>query len=349
MIFTVQILLIIRKINQDRFFKTEAERLYWLKVVDLAYAIYNATVPEESENRIKNLSKSVFVAEVSDDQKKFRDTVIRELAYHGYNIYPHKSLPSNKIDFHQVVAENIESSQLSIHIMGAEYGNSVTGEDISKVESQNKIASEINKKTGVERLIWVSPELKDFEEKQQVYLDLLKKNIDEMEGAEMVQTPLEIFKTIITNRLSGKQKRKVVNDKSNSNSKRIYLINGKEDFDNVKGIETWITSNGYELIKSDFDGERGDIVEKHRNNLVQCDGAIVYYAHSNPQWVRMKMQDLVKAPGFGRDKAMDFTAIYSTIKEELPQNTTLSNFLNIRQEGKEINKDGLKEITIKLS
>ena len=339
-----------QKINQDKFFKTEGERLYWLKTVDLAYAVYNATVPEKSENKLKNISKSIFVAEVSDDQQKYRDTVMRELQYHGYNVLPQKALPNNRIDFEQTVKDNVSDSVLSIHILGEKYGEKVSGETISKVELQNKLVNEINKKTGVERLIWVNPELKEFDEDQSIYLESLKKDIEELEGAELVQTPLEIFKTIITNKLSGEfaGRKNKVNTKKGT-SKSIYLINGKEDTENVKGLQDWITSKGYELINSDFDGKRGDIVEMHRQKLVNCDGAIVYYAHSNLQWVKMKMQDLVKAPGFGRTKPMDFTAVYSTLKEELPKNSFLANFISIKQEGGNVNEDGLKEVTVKLS
>ena len=334
-----------QKISHDKFFKTEAERLYWLKVVDLAYAIYNGTVPEKDQNRIKNLSKSVFVAEVSSDQNKYRDTVMRELQYHGYNVFPQKSLPNNKIDFEQTVRECAEASQLSIHILGQKYGETLTDEEISKVELQNKVISEVNKKTGIERLIWVNPELTEFEERQSIYLESLKKDIEELEGAELVQTPLEIFKTIILNKLTDKSGDKSSGfDSGKVDGKSIYLIHGQEDVDNIAELEKWVESNGYHVINSDFDGNQGHLVEKHRSKLAHCDGAIVYYAHSNPQWIKMKLQDLVKAPGFGRTKPLDFTAVYSTLKEEIPTNTNLSDLLVINQEGDSINSEGLKEL-----
>ena len=338
------------KIDQDKFFKTEAERLYWLKVVDIAYAIYNTTVPEQSENKLKNISKSVFVAEVSSDQIKHRDTVMRELQYHGYNVLPFKTLPNNKIDFEQTVKDAVSEAKLSIHILGEKYGEKLPDSDISKVEFQNKIVTDVTKKTGIERLIWINPELKEFEDAQNVFLENLKKDIEELEGAELVQTPLEVFKTVVINKINSDSKRSSgSSDNGKSNAKSIYIINGQEDAENIKSLEDWVKSNGYEVINSDFDTKQGNLVEKHRQNLVDCDGAIVYYAHSNPQWIRMKMQDLVKAPGFGRTKPMNFTAVYSTLDEDLPQNNILSNFLYIKQNGDELNNDELKEITIKLS
>lgn len=340
-----------QKITQDKFFKTEGERLYWLKVVDLAYAVYNATITDTSLNKLKNTSTSVFVAEVSSDQEKYRDNIVRELQYYGYTILPEKSLPNNTIDFEQIVIENASKSKLSIHILGESYGESMPNSNaISKVELQHAILNDVNKKTGIERLIWVNPELKNFDEKQSAFLQNLKKDIETLKGAELIQTPLEIFKTIINNKLSGSfEGRKNKINKVKSNSKSIYLINGKEDTEKVKQLQKWITNNGYDLITSDFDGKRGEIVEKHRAKLVNCDGAIVYYAHSNPQWIKMKIQDLVKAPGFGRTKPMNFTAVYSTIDEEITQNNNLQNFIHIKQQGDELNNSGLKEITLKLT
>lgn len=337
------------KIDQDRFFKTEAERLYWLKVVDLAYAIYNATVPPKEENRIKNLSKTIFVAEVSEDQVKFRDTIVRELQYHGYNILPAKPLPSNKIDFEQSVQDNIQESQLSVHIMGEKYGEILQDDTVSRVEYQNRIAASLSKKKNVDRLIWVSPQLIEFEEKQKIYLEQLKKDIDELEGAELVQTPLEIFKTIIENKLSGKRNSSQKEGKKKTSSKSIYLINGKEDHQQIEALKKWLEDSGYDVLPSVFEGNRADVVETHRHHLAMCDGALVYYAHSNPQWIRMKMQDMVKAPGFGREKPMDFTAIYTTVDEELPPNQNLNDLVYIKQQGNDLNKEGLKEIAIKLS
>jgi hypothetical protein len=334
--------------TNDRYFKTEAERLYWLKVVDVAYNVYLSTVPQKSENRIKNAQKTVFVAEASPDQQKQRDIIIRELQYQGYNIVPQKPLPKNKIDFEQVVNDYITECHLSVHILGEKYGALLQNEPISRVEAQNKIAANIAKNQHVERLIWINPQLKDFEEKQQSYLQQLKKDIDELEGAELVETPLEIFKTIIDNKLTSENSKVNQTKLSKKSSKSIYIINGKEDEKNVQSLIEWVNANGYEPLVSNFDGDRRDVVENHRKNLADCDGAIIYYAHSNPQWIRTKLQDLIKAPGFGREKPMNFKAVYSTINEELPV-IPINDLMHINQPSAELNKEGLKEITIKMS
>lgn len=338
-----------QKINHDKFFKTEAERLYWLKVVDLAYVIYKSTISETDQKVIKNTSKIVFVAETSKDQIKFRDIIVRELQSHGYKILPDNPLPYNKIDFEQQVLGYLKESNLAIHILGEQYGELIEGGKMSRVEVQNRLASEVYKvnKT-LERLIWVSPQLENFEGNQNIYLEQLKKDINELEGAELVQTPLEIFKTIIRNKLSINQKQLQKQEAEiKGEGKSIYVINGQEDKEKVTEIENWIEKNGYHLIKSDFDGKRGELVENHRKKLALCDGVIIFYAHSNPQWIKMKLQDLIKAPGFGRKSPMLGKAIYTLIDEELPK-TRVNDLLVINQNGGGFNSDGLKELVIKM-
>lgn len=47
----------------------------------------------------------------------------------------------------------------------------------------------------------------------------------------------------------------------------------------------------------DFEGELLSVRQKHIDNLRNFDAAIIYRGKVNEQWVRMKILDLLKAPG----------------------------------------------------
>jgi hypothetical protein len=49
--------------------------------------------------------------------------------------------------------------------------------------------------------------------------------------------------------------------------------------------------------------------KQHIDNLRVFDGAIIFKGKVNDQWVRMKVLDLLKAPGFGRKKPIQGKAI----------------------------------------
>ena len=64
-----------------------------------------------------------------------------------------------------------------------------------------------------------------------------------------------------------------------------------------------------------------DLIENLRN----FDAAIIYKGKVNDQWVRMKVLDLLKAPGFGRNKPIRGKAIVSesSLDSYKNQNVTL--------------------------
>ena len=162
-------------VNNDQFLKTEVERLYWLKVVDLAYAVYKCTVAETDKKILHHRGKTVFVAEASVDRIKYRDVIVRELRAHGYSVLPDAPLPKNKSDFKQQTISYLKESDLAIHIMGEQYGEIVGEGKLSRVDIQNKLASEVVKTNkSLERLIWISPVLKEFDEQQRIYLAQLR-------------------------------------------------------------------------------------------------------------------------------------------------------------------------------
>ena len=52
------------------------------------------------------------------------------------------------------------------------------------------------------------------------------------------------------------------------------------------------------------------MAQYHRDNLVNCDAALIYYGQASQLWLRLKMSDLLKAPGWGRTRPMLAQAIY---------------------------------------
>ena len=59
----------------------------------------------------------------------------------------------------------------------------------------------------------------------------------------------------------------------------------------------------------EFDGELLELRKKHIDNLRNFDAAIIFKGKVNEQWVRIKVLDLLKAPGFGRKKPIIGKAI----------------------------------------
>ena len=239
-----------------------------------------------------------------------RNIIKRELQRHGYKVLPDHTLPQASNELIKVVQKEIEESSISIHLIGNSYGDIPEGSDKSVVDIQNQLASEksagLKDKHTFSRLIWISPKLQHASEKQLAFIESIKRDLASTEGAEILQTPLEDFKNIVREELIevGIEKKlsKRFEDTTNGKSS-IYILHDKIDEKEVAPIKKEIEKLGYQVLLPAFEGELLELRQQHIANLRNFDAAIIYQGKVNNQWVRMKLLDLLKAPGFGRRKA----------------------------------------------
>lgn len=296
------------------YFSFEAERQYWMKMVDLAYDIYETLLQFKStqaKSEVKNIykRKTIYLAETGHDLSVQRNIIKRELQRHGYIVLPNQTLPGNANDFEKMVRRDLEDASLSIHLIGNAYGEIPDGADRSIVDLQNKYAAEKSQQVGKEvfsRLIWISATLNTASERQKAFIDMLKRDVDAQEGAEILQTPLEDFKNIIREELLESPEKRALTD---TGGKSVYVVHDKIDHQEVKPLIDVLEKNGYNVLTPSFDGELLDLRQRHIDNLRNFDTAIIYKGKVNDQWVRMKVLDLLKAPGFGRKKPIKGKAV----------------------------------------
>jgi len=298
------------------YFSSDAERQYWMKMVDLAYDIYDtlAGLRGNEKTEVKNMHrrKTIYLAETGHDLSVQRNIIKRELQRHGYIVLPNKTLPDNITEFERIVRKDIDESNLSIHLVGSAYGEIPGGADRSIVDLQNRYAAEKSHRVSKEqftRLIWISPSLVNASERQKAFIENIKRDTEAQEGAEILQTPLEDFKNIVREELIDAPEKRSLDD---TGGKSVYLVHDKVDANDVKPIIEAIEKSGYKVLTPEFDGELLDLRQKHIENLRNFDSAIIYKGKVNEQWVRMKVLDLLKAPGFGRKKPIKGKAVVTT-------------------------------------
>lgn len=299
------------------YFSSEAERQYWMKMVDLAYDIYDTLIQLKetgTKTEVKNIfkRKTIYLAETGHDLSVQRNIIKRELQRHGYIVTPTKTLPGNIHDLEKAVRKDLEDAQLSVHLIGSAYGEIPDGSDRSIVELQNRFAAEKSQKVSKDqftRLIWISPVLINASERQRAFIDNIKRDTEAQEGAEILQTPLEDFKNIMREELMEADEKRTLDD---TGGKSIYLVHDRVDHNEVKPLIEVIEKSGYKVLMPGFEGELLDLRQKHIDNLRNFDAAIIYKGKVNDQWVRMKVLDLLKAPGFGRKKPIKGKAVFAT-------------------------------------
>jgi len=317
------------------FFSQEAEKQYWMKLVDLAYDIHESLVAlKEGDGKsagIKNIykRKTIYLAETGHDLSVQRNIIKRELQRHGFIVLPNHTLPTRLDELEREVKKDLENCSLSVHLIGSAYGEIPEGADRSIVDIQNKIAAEAavakrQTKEEFSRLIWIAQNTKNASDRQKAFIETIRRDTEAQEGAEILQNPLEDFKNIMREELMESQDR---TSAESMDSKTIYLVHDRIDHAEVEPIRDVLEKSGFKVLIPAFEGELLEVRKKHIDNLRNFDGAIIYKGKVNDQWVRMKILDLLKAPGFGRNKPIQGKALVGTgnIESYKNQNLTLIN------------------------
>jgi hypothetical protein len=316
------------------FFSPEAEKQYWMKMVDLAYDIHESLMllkDGASKAEVKSIykRKTIYLAETSHDLSIQRNIIKRELQRYGYIVLPKHTLPQTVAAVEAVVAKDLEDCSYSIHLIGNSYGEIPEGGEKSVVDIQNEYAAKESstkrgRKEDFTRLIWISANMRNISDKQKSFIEALKRDTEAQEGTEILQTPLEDFKNIMREELVEAHDRKGGND---VRGKSIYLLHDRVDQNEVRPYKELIEKSGFQVISPAFTGELLDVRNDHINNLRNLDGAVIFKGKVNDQWVRMKVLDLLKAPGFGRNKPIQGKALLtmdgSMLDNYKDQNMTL--------------------------
>jgi hypothetical protein len=300
------------------YFNNTSESQYWMEIVDLSYDVHDrlTEIKNGPQKTVLELftRRAVYLAETGRDLTVQRSILTRELQRNGYTVLPDKSLPGKIPELENVIRNNLNQCVMSIHLIGGAYGEIPEGSDRSIVDIQHRLAGEKSSharenKEFFSRLIWISPSLSHANERQKIFIESVKRDVETLEGAEILQTPLEDFKNIIREELVEVTDRK---NRAEPAGRSIYLLYEKGDHDDVKPYIEAIEKSGFHVLIPSFEGEWLELRQKHIENLLAFDAAIIYKGKSNDQWVRMKALDLLKAPGFGRKKPITAKGIIAS-------------------------------------
>jgi hypothetical protein len=299
----------------------DSQRLYWLKLDDLAHDIAESLERMDRGAEVETVapagSKTIYLAETSFDMRDERDVVRRELLGHGHVVLPDRPLPLVGREFEDTVREQLDRSDLSIHLIGRNYGLIPEGANESIVVLQNELAIERGARKGFSRLVWLPPGLASEEEKQLQFIDRLQTDVRIQAGADILQTPLEDFKGVILQRLAPEPEAAAAEAAQAEAEEageegglvRIYIIYDQRDGEAPQPLEDYLFSQGFEVIVPVFEGDEAQVRKDHEESLSICDGVLLYYGTANELWLRRKLREIQKSAAFGRKKPITGKAI----------------------------------------
>jgi len=294
--------------------KGEKDKRYWEKFEDLAQDIClllkRMGCETNTQSDVVSDGATIYLAETTLDLQEERDKVKRELLQHGHLVLPDKALPQDGPSLKQVVRDYLKRSRLSVHFIGDYYGTIPEMEtECSVVRLQEELAVERGDDAQFSRLIWMPPGLQAKEPRQEKFILDLQNSFSSHNGSELLQVKLEDLKTIIQTKLTQKPKPPIPVTEEGEAS-RVYLICDQSDVDAVGPLQDYLFAQGYEVILPLVEGTEAEVFQDHKDNLLLCDAVLIFQGHASEGWLRMKLRELLKLPGYGRTTPLLGKAVY---------------------------------------
>jgi hypothetical protein len=300
---------------------------FWSKLIDLSYDIYNSLNIIKTGDTTQYLSKnrhSVFLAETSFDQQENRDILKRELRHMGFNVVPQASMPNDSETAKVMIENYLKQSLMVIHMMGAFYGDFIKNSKYSLIDFQVRTVKEYleskENKYKPYQIIWIPNDLKTTDQRQSLYLKRIKRE-ESHENTEIVEAPLEVFKTIVNNKLK-ELTLKPQNIEKNGHT--LYLLYEEQEKQKLQEYIELIRDRGFHVIDNMSTYKEFYSITQHIDTLKKSDAVLIYKGNSSMEWLNSKIRDLVKVPGLGKEKPFKAVGIFS------PQKTTDKSLLFLR-------------------
>lgn len=292
----------------DEVFGPEAQRDFWLKLDDLAHDI--CCLLERFEHpdgavSFESGGAAVYLAETTSDLREQREALRRDLQQHGYTVFPSSPLPSVASEVKAAVSQDLAQCELAVILIGKNHSSVPEGGVESLLEIQNELALQRGKSGKFSRLLWIPPGLQVDDERQRKLIEQLRIDPRLLEGADLLETFLEDLKTVIHDKLKRAPtpvQPITVSTASYPTHARLYVIYDRRDADAAASLVDYLFEQNFEVMRPVFEGDEAEMRDYHEENLRSCDAVLIFYGSTNECWLRRKLREVQKSPGYGRTK-----------------------------------------------
>ena len=311
-----------RVVEFDEAFGARAKQNYYSRIYDLASEIAEIlkrmdgrATPAQTEP-LAMTGKTVYLAAVTSDIQTGREKLMRELSDRGHRVLPDRPLPTSGDEFTEAVRDMLGQADYSIHLVGQKYGMIPEDASHSIAKIQNDLATEQVQAGGdFARFIWMPRPIVTDDDRQQQFITELRENPQAHAGAELMEDSLDNFRDYVVEKLKPKPKPAPTTipasgTPSADGAATVYLIFDPKDDETVAELEDYLFDQGLEVMVPMFDGEEADIKQAHIEKMIHCDAVLIYYGNADRSWVDMKLMNLMKAPGYGRENPFTAKTVY---------------------------------------
>lgn len=304
-------------VDRDVLLNPDKAGMYWQTADDIACAIERMIeaappIAAKTETLAAATPRAVYLARTSSDMKDQRESMRRELEGHQYRVLPEQELPEDAAGYTEAVKAGLSQAELSVHLIGANYGSTPENAAQSGIELQVELAL-AQRDTALRTLLWSPKELAPADERQRKFVDKLEQAEFDRHHAEFVRSSFDEAKKLALEQLSKPAAPEAVEEAPASGGKHIYLVCDAADRADAKPLQEALKGRGFAVSRPAIEGTPDELLSDHKDNLLRCDVMVVYWGTTSQAWMQQKLRDAAQAPGWGRDKA--FAGKYVVVAE----------------------------------
>lgn len=304
----------------DETFGATARQRFFERIYDLAHEICGVLkvyqpAPGAAAAAARPSGKTVYLAATTAELQPERDKIRRELLERGHRVLPEAPLPLLSSEIEAAVKACLDQSTVAVHLLGRHYGTTPEDAAESVPALQLRWSAEQAQRRGLSRLVWLPAAGETTDERQKKFLIEVQESPQWHVSADLFEGNLTQLKKDLLQKLSPVEKKPAapptpVVPTVSAGPARVYLMCETADEPAIEPLEDFLFEQGLEVCLPAGDGGSADADTLHRENLLSCDGVLVFYGSAPRTWVDIKLRDVLKAPGYGRAGPIAVQGVY---------------------------------------
>jgi class 3 adenylate cyclase len=257
----------------------------------------------------------VYLATTTSDVQDERDRIRRELLERGHQVLPEGPLPMLANEVAAVVEECLANCTIAVHLLGQHYGTTPEDSAESVPALQLRLTAQQAHRQNLKRLIWMPGTGGCVDERQSQFLARVQEDASLQYGAEIIEGNLSLLKKDLIRCLTPPEEKpkppqSPASRTGTSGAPKLYLVCDPKDEAEAEALEDYLFDQGLEVCLPAFDGDDAAAAALHQENLLTCDAVLVYYGTAPRAWVDIKLRELLKAAGYGRETPIHVQGVY---------------------------------------
>ncbi|MCK5538379.1 MAG: hypothetical protein KAI79_16245 [Bacteroidales bacterium] len=263
----------------------------WVELVNIGSFIRSG--------ELKNTSNTICIAWSSIELSSYRKLLASELQHNGYNV-----VLLNYNESKTSLLDKFKNCEYIIHPFGSHKSEKLAIDNTPSDRYQMDIASEYiqtEEDTVIKRFVWEMPIKSKVDDENLAYLNNLATDKYLLANADYLKIDFSKFKALIISEIRNRE-----TEESFALQHSNTIVNILGIYQDAVNIEVELASKiKYNISPSIQLINLPDsfmTLRRFRAYLIDAEVVIIFYFEENTKWLKSKLIEIMKAPGYGRKK-----------------------------------------------